>query len=218
MADQRPVILWDIDGTLLEAGNGGLEQYYQAIAEVTGSDARVELTTHGKTDWQVINEMLIEASLPISFAEAVSAQLDKNSTRYLDEERLVLLPMVLETLGGLASADIRNGLLTGNSQARSRYKLVGAGFDPDLIDWSVAFFGSRASKRSDIAISARESLPGTSLLIVGDTPFDGYAANAADIPFLAICTGNYRADAFVEIHTTDVLAELDVSRILNVIS
>ncbi len=50
----------------------------------------------------------------------------------------------------------------------------------------------------------------TSLLIIGDTPFDGLAAKAAAIPFLAVCTGKYDRSAFQDreaIAVIDTLAE-----------
>lgn len=210
MTASRPIILWDIDGTLLAAGDGGLEHYHRAISAVTGAPQEPVVDTHGKTDWQVILEMLAAAGLDAGIAPAVSAELDKLSDVFLAESRLALLPDVAETLGRLREAGIRNGLLTGNSEMRSRHKLRGAGLDLDLFDWEVCFFGSRSPVRSHLAASARTRHPEASLLIVGDTPFDGTAARAAQIPFLAICTGKYDREAFADsgaVAVVDTLAQ-----------
>lgn len=48
--------------------------------------------------------------------------------------------------------------------------------------------------------------PPTRLLIIGDTPFDGLAAKAGGIPFLAVCTGKYDRSAFTD---SDAVAVID---------
>lgn len=206
MTASQPIILWDIDGTLLAAGDGGLEHYHRAISAVAGEPRQPAIDTHGKTDWQVILEMLAADGLDAGIAPAVSAELDRLSDVFLADSRLTLLPDVAATLGRLREAGIRNGLLTGNSEMRSRHKLGGAGLDLALFDWDVCFFGSRSPVRPHLTTSARERHPEGSLLIVGDTPFDGTAAAAARIPFLAVCTGKYGREAFAG---SDAVAVID---------
>jgi phosphoglycolate phosphatase len=191
-----PIALWDIDGTLLAAGDGGIVHFHRAVSNVSGKKQLPSLTAHGKTDWQIIREILGEAQLDLSLAAAVSEELDRLSDVYLTTARATLLPCVNETLAELKGKGIRNGLLTGNSELRSRRKLDGGGVDTSLIDWSAGFFGVRSPVRSALTASAREAHPETRLLIIGDTPFDGLAAKAAGIPFLAVCTGKYDRRAF----------------------
>lgn len=208
-----PIILWDIDGTLLAAGSGGLEHYHQALRDVVPGASAPEFSTHGKTDWQVIREMLAAAGLPLSHAEKFSQRLDQLSTNFLTMERLELLPGVPEALAYFARSGISNGLLTGNSELRSRYKLGGAGLDLSLIDWGKSFFGVRAARRAEIALAARQHHPDGRLLIIGDTPFDGHAAAEAGIAFLAVCTGKYARADFDGIATVVILDALDVVEI-----
>ena len=75
-----------------------------------------------------------------------------------------------------------------------------------MIDWSAGFFGVRSPVRSALTASARQAHPNTRLLIIGDIPFDGIAAKAAGIPFLAVCTGKYDRSAFEE---SDAVAVID---------
>ena len=98
--------------------------------------------------------------------------------------------------GQLKAQGISNCLLTGNSGLRSRRKRAGGGVDIALIDWSAGFFGVRSPVRSALTASARQAHPNMRLLIIGDAPFDGRAAKAASIPFLADCTGKYDPSAF----------------------
>jgi phosphoglycolate phosphatase-like HAD superfamily hydrolase len=131
-----------------------------------------------------------------ALAPAVSEELDRLSEVDLTTARATLLPSINETLARLKGEGIRNGLLTGNSELRSRRKLEGGGVDTILIDWSVGFFGVRSPFRSALTASAREAHPETRLLIIGDTPCDGIASKAANIPFLAVCTGKYVRSAW----------------------
>ena len=202
-----PVLLWDIDGTLLYNDVRGLGPYLDAIATVAPGVSVPEIVTHGKTDWQVICELLEAAELDVGLAEAVSEQLDQVSRAYLHPDgALRLLPYVPEALGAFRDAGLRNGLLTGNSIGRSRMKLTGAGLDAALIDWEAGFFGSRTRIRSDLAHAARARFEGVPMLLIGDTPLDGHAARKADIPFIAVCTGVYAANAF---ENEDCLLVLD---------
>ena len=208
-ANHAPIVLWDIDGTLLAAEGGGLSHYHRAMLVVMPDIALPGLDTHGKTDWQVIHELLDAAGMERALAPAVSAALDCNADVFLGSARATLLPGVPEVLRQLHKRGLRNGLLTGNSELRSRNKLTGAGLDPGLIDWDCSFFGSRSSTRPDLARTARRTWPDTKLLIVGDTPLDGIAAAAAGIPFAAICTGVYRREDFAGIETVAILDALD---------
>ena len=196
-SSSAPVLLWDIDGTLLYNDVRGLGPYLDAIARVAPGVPVTEIVTHGKTDWQVICELLEAAKLDIGLAEAVSEQLDEVSRSYLDPEgALKLLPFVPEALGAFQSAGLRNGLLTGNSIGRSRMKLEGAGLDAGLIDWDAGFFGSRTRVRSDLSHAARARFEGVPMLLIGDTPLDGHAAQKAGLPCGAVCAGVYDASAF----------------------
>ena len=163
---------------------------------MSGKKQLPSLATHGKTDWQIIREILEEAQLDGELAPKVSEELDRLSDVYMTKARASLLPGVNEVLEQLKAQGIRNGLLTGNSELRSRRKLEGGGVDTTLLDWSLGFFGVRSPVRSALTASARQAHPNTRLLIIGDTPFDGIAAKAAGIPFLAVCTGKYDRSAF----------------------
>ena len=196
MSEEATIVLWDIDGTLLAAGDGGITHFHKAVTNVSGKKQLPSLAAHGKTDWQIINEILEEAQLDLELASKVSEELDHLSDVYLTTARATLLPSVNEVLGQLKAQGIRNGLLTGNSELRSRRKLEGGGVDIALIDWSAGFFGVRSPVRSALTASARQAHPHTKLLIIGDTPFDGIAAKAAGIPFLAVCTGKYERSVF----------------------
>ncbi|MDR1827327.1 MAG: haloacid dehalogenase-like hydrolase [Methylobacteriaceae bacterium] len=199
MSASAPIVLWDIDGTLLAAEEHGLDLFYEAIGDIVPGASVSSVNPHGKTDWQILGELLDASGLDRRFAPAISEKLDILS------QRLVTPPHTLRLLDGAAAMlqalkarRVRNGLLTGNSPTRARHKLKGAGLDLSLIDWQACYFGGRASARSDICLEARAANPLTGLHVFGDTPNDHAAASAADIPFVAVCTGVYNRNAFAD--------------------
>jgi hypothetical protein len=92
---------------------------------VSGKKQLPSLVTPGKTDWQIILEILEEAQLDLALAAEVSEELGRLSDVYLTTARATLLPSVNEVLATLKARGIRNGLLTGNSELRSSRKLEG---------------------------------------------------------------------------------------------
>ncbi len=83
MTDQAPIVLWDIDGTLLAAGDGGITHFHKAVSNVSGKKQLPTLAAHGKTDWQIIREILQEAQLDLELAPEVSDELDRLSDVYM---------------------------------------------------------------------------------------------------------------------------------------
>jgi phosphoglycolate phosphatase len=59
--EAAPIALWDIDGTFLAAGDGGIAHFHNAVSNVSGKKQLPSLAAHGKTDWQIIREILEEA-------------------------------------------------------------------------------------------------------------------------------------------------------------
>lgn len=183
--------LWDIDGTLLKNGAKAGSLYDIAVADVTGFVADTASPgEHGKTDGQIIAERLAQYGLDPAHHSAVGARLDELSTEAnLGPNRRELTAGVPEALAAVAAAGWTNALLTGNSPTRARVKLVGAGLSEADFDWDMSFFGQTALRRSDITAAARVGLAGLTSVVIGDTPSDGSAADAAGIPFIAVATG-----------------------------
>lgn len=199
------VVLWDVDGTILENGGRAGLLYDDAIRDVSGFEpAGDHPGEHGKTDAQIISERLAEYELDPGLLPRVSARLDELSeagNAGAFARRLV--PGVSEALDAVADAGWVNGLLTGNSPARVRFKFAGAGLAADRFDWQHSYFGDRALLRTDITRAAAQALAGSTAVILGDTPSDGSAADAAGFPFIAVATGVFDED---ELRATSAVA------------
>lgn len=199
-------ILWDVDGTLLfNAAAGGGALYHLAVEEAVGRELSPPLPrAHGKTDGQILFEILEAFDYPAERQPEALARLDALSVaRHEAGERRIIAPGVPEALAAMAERGFTNALLTGNSATRTRVKLEGAGLDPALFDWSRSYFGGSARVRSEIALAARAGIPGERLVIIGDTPRDDEAARAAGMPFIAVATGVYTVE---ELRLTGALA------------
>jgi len=203
-------LLWDVDGTLVRNGKDAGNLYHSAVelaAERTIADKLPNM--HGKTDGQIITETLAAHGLDPELHESARHHLDELSRlRHAAGNHRVLCPGVLPALEATAALGFTNALLTGNGLVRSRYKLLGAGLSADLFDWEHSYFGNITPIRSDLTLAAARDL-GTSAIIIGDTPNDGRAADAANLGFIAVATGAYTADELRQTSATLVIDDLE---------
>src|SRR2546421_4082761 len=132
----KPLVLFDVDGTLLLTGGAGMRAMKKVAADLFGAAFRWEgIVVSGHLD-------------PLIFAEAAvlngiddhALHHDGFRRRYLEELRLELergrdgiriMPGILETLAELrASGAATLGLLTGNYAEAIPLKLSAIGVDP----------------------------------------------------------------------------------------
>lgn len=189
------LILWDIDGTLLQPAGQGNNEYECAIRHVLPSVTLNNVVTHGKTDLQIVNEYLQAVDDRDANILKIMERLDVLSSRFdTDTGRIPALDGVNEALSDAHERGYTNGLLTGNTLARAMNKLRGAGVVPSLISWEESFFGATTSQRAELTTRARRAFPGRAMVVIGDTPSDGNAAAYAGIPFVGVETGIFGSD------------------------
>jgi len=207
---QRTFILWDVDGTLVRNGMDAGQLYHEAVELAVGHAITPTLPNrHGKTDGQIITETLAEYGLDPRLHAVASRHLDELSrARHEAGHRRELCPGVDLALETFAERGWVNALLTGNSANRSRFKLVGAGVDANAFDWDHSYFGDQAPVRSELTIRAQEDLLGHRVVIIGDTPGDDIAAQAAGIAFVAVATGVYDVEDLRETAAVVVVEDL----------
>jgi len=212
-------ILWDVDGTLVRNGKDAGNLYHEAVELAVGHmiDNRLP-NTHGKTDGQIITETLAAHGMDAALHSAAIDHLDELSRlRHAAGNHRVACPGALEAVAAAAAAGFTNGLLTGNSAARARYKITGAGFDADLFDWEHSYFGERSPLRSELTLRARAAVGDARVVIIGDTPNDDVAAQAAGMEFIAVATGAFTTEQLRETHAVVVVDDL-VSGLNDVLS
>lgn len=210
------VALWDVDGTLVQTTPRiGANVYLDAVELAAGRAPMGVIgpvgPEYGNTDGQVLWSLLAANGLPEALHEAATAHLERLS--YEQDRRpeaRVRTPGIVEALKAVAHDGWVNGLLTGNSATRARYKMEGTGIDPDLFDWSRSFFGSHARVRTDITSLAAEQLAGARVVIIGDTPGDGSAADEVGFPFIAVATGRIGMDELMRTNAVLIVHDMVV--------
>ena len=213
------LILFDIDGTLLECGPQIRPIFVNSLVEVFGRIVNMDrYDLSGRTDPRIALDLLTEAGLAeqeiLARLPEVRAKYATRLERELDRQCMRLLPGVSETLESLARRkDVVLGLVTGNWEPGARTKL--SRFDLNRF-FDFGAFGCDGVERSDlppVALERAELMTGRRFrpeeaLIVGDTIHDVTCAKAHGIPVLAVATGRTTAETLREGGADRVVADL----------
>lgn len=201
----QKLVLFDIDGTLLNPDGAGRRAMTLAFEEVYGTAGSVEsYSMAGKTDLQITVELMTAAGL--SEGE-VRARLDLFWRRYAEilravipEHRISVLPGVVEVVNALKRREgVLLGLLTGNVEEAAWLKLRTVGLDPYF---SFGAFGGVTSVRDDLSLVAVEAaqrltgrrFQGQDVVIIGDTPLDIACGRSIGAWSIAVGTGTYSVE------------------------
>ncbi|HET6348577.1 MAG TPA: HAD family hydrolase [Candidatus Krumholzibacteria bacterium] len=200
------LVLFDIDGTLVDCGGQARRSFSEALLATVGSVGVLDTYDFsGKLDPRIVMELLLamdmsreEAArtLPV-VRDAYLQRLEQS----LDAKRMRVLPGVGELLDALvARDDVALGLLTGNWERGGRIKL--GRFDLNRY-FPFGSFGDDGMDRSElppIAIARAAQKHGREFtardtVIVGDSLLDIACAHAHGIRCLAVATGKTDAAA-----------------------
>lgn len=215
MAAVVRVVLFDIDGTLIQSGGAGVRAFGEtARSEFDRPDGTAGMHFAGRTDTSLVREFLRRHALP---------ETPENFRRFLDTyvfwlDHLLprleggVLPGVWSWLHGLRALKSPPlvGLLTGNIRLGAEIKLrhfrlwdeftLGA-FSDDSEDRNA--LAAIAHARSAAAFG--RPLDGAELLVIGDTPRDIECARAVGARVLAVATGRDSVEA-LRAHAPDFAA------------
>jgi phosphoglycolate phosphatase-like HAD superfamily hydrolase len=217
------LILWDIDGTLVQAGEVGRDIFTEAFQAVLGRApdqvTAKALVMAGRTDPEIALEFLAahevegERHLP-AFSEALVSALAAKAA--VIRERGRALAGARDILDALDRTDgVVQSLLTGNVQPNALLKL--ASFELDgYLDFEVGGFGSDHYHRPSLVQVARDkaerkygtAFDGPATVLVGDTPLDVAAGKAGGARVVAVATGPYRVEELRATEADAVLADL----------
>lgn len=210
------LFLFDVDGTLVSARGAGRRAMGRALEAVYGVTGPIgSYDFRGKTDPQIVLDLMGSAGLPASLVEERLASFyDRYVQNLRDEIRraggVEVMPGVAELVRRLGErADAVLGLLTGNIEAGARIKLEPTGLLPHF---RVGAYGSDEADRGRLpALAARraqalagEPLSPERVVVIGDTPLDIACARAFGARAVSVATGGHRVEELAA-HDPDFL-------------
>ena len=196
------VVLFDIDGTLLWTDGAGRRAVNRALEEVYGITPALAHEFDGKTDPQIVRELMALAG-----DAEVEAHLPRALARYVEELRVELdgadhadkvYPGIHALLDRLeARDDVLLGLLTGNVREGASAKLKAVGLDASR--FRVGAFGSDHASRPELPAIARgraeallgHPVAGGDVVVIGDTPADMRCGRGIGARAIGVATGRY---------------------------
>jgi phosphoglycolate phosphatase len=201
------LVLFDIDGTLLNSGGMGRASMQRALGQVFGSPGNPSYRYDGKTDKQIVRDVM---RLEGHSDEHIDSRMEKLIELYLEGLRIGAkdgkfnvrpLEGVVELLDALEPReDVVLGLLTGNVEPGARIKLTAAGLDPDR--FRINAFGSDHEHRPQLpAIAQRRAsetlgleIAGDRVVVIGDTPADIECGRSLGAKAIGVASGHYTVE------------------------
>jgi phosphoglycolate phosphatase len=224
------LVLWDIDGTLVRAGEIGALIFDQAIEKVTGRRPSRRIVMSGMTDPQIVLEYLADFDLPDAdthlpaILEGIEVELAARAHEI--SARGVVLPGISDLLPRLAADhEVVQTVLTGNIAANAMVKVAAFGLDRWL-NLEMGAFGSDDRDRSKlvpIALTKVEAARGRrfdpdEVWVVGDSPNDLACARAGGVRCLLVATGRSDYDELRALRSDALRHDLsDVDDILGLL-
>jgi phosphoglycolate phosphatase len=195
------LLLFDIDGTLVDTRGAGLAALLDAVEQVFEVDRESipALDLAGATDGGVMRTLFGHLGIPddlairARFIEAYLKRLEHRLNAAYFEG--VTLPGVLELVQALSGEEqVMMGLLTGNVRGGAEQKLRRFNLHSFFVDGS---FGDDADDRNllgPVAVKRFEERCGRGIMpaeviVIGDTPRDVACAAAFGARCLAVATG-----------------------------
>jgi phosphoglycolate phosphatase-like HAD superfamily hydrolase len=216
----RRLVLWDVDGTLIDSAKLGRDAFLDAFEAVTGSPAERLVPFAGRTDLEIAHDLIAAAGIEprLGLIDAFERELERAMAERagLLRERGRALPGAREAIARLErEPGVLQSLLTGNIEPNARVKLGALGLDGGL-DFEIGAYGSDHRMRGELVAIARRKaerkhdvrLGAAHVVLVGDTPLDVAAAREGGARAVGVATGPYDEGALDEAGADAVLADL----------
>lgn len=220
------LILFDIDGTLVNTGGAGMRAMNRTFAELVGvGNALDGIQLAGRTDRVIVGDAAerltprvhVDDGWLSHFRDAYCAKLEQELADGRGTSKRVLpgVEALLDTLR--PRPDVQLALLTGNFARAARIKL--AHFD--LWDYfACGAFGDHHVDRNPLLAVAVEAAAACrdadvshdEVVVIGDTPHDVACARAGGARAVAVATGLHSADDLHEAGADIVFDDLRDTR------
>jgi phosphoglycolate phosphatase-like HAD superfamily hydrolase len=212
------LILFDIDGTLVNSGGAGYRAFSKALETTLGLEGGLNgVRLDGKTDLQIVREVFDRRGLEFKISEDLAEGLFDQYIEFLRNELSAegvdyrVLPGVSELLSRLREdSSFLLGIASGNIEQGAWLKLEKGGLN-EFFD--LGGYGSDSESRTElikVAIERARRKAGNSVLssvvVIGDTPRDIRHGQEAGAQVVAVATGRYPR-SLLEEHRPDLCLE-----------
>ncbi|MFB6892018.1 HAD family hydrolase [Kitasatospora sp. NPDC056327] len=215
---KRILLLWDIDGTLIDGGHAVEALYPLVLERLTGRPARHRVDIAGRTELDIMDELFarhgVGAVAPDRVTAELAAQLRLRSPALRAAGRA--LPGAAEALRALGARDeVAQSVLTGNLRDNAALKLGLFGL-AEFVDPAVGAYGDDARERPALLAVARRraaavhgsGFAARATVLIGDTPRDVRTGRGGGARVIAVATGASSAEVLREAGADVVLADL----------
>lgn len=221
------LLLFDIDGTLIRerpvAHQAAMLEAIQRVYGVEfadGDDPIGEVVPNGKTDRQIVREILERRGITGGAVDTGFASFERVccELHHFSERPLLEGPArdrTVAALGRMSTAGHLLVLLTGNLEPIARRKMELAGLSA-FFAAGQGGFGSDAEHRPDLVPLARKRAaangrphPASDTLVIGDTPLDVAAARADGVRAIGIAGVRFSRDDLLAAGAAAAVDELD---------
>jgi phosphoglycolate phosphatase-like HAD superfamily hydrolase len=214
----RMLVLWDIDGTLVDSAKLGRDAFVDAFERVTGVPPSQIVPFAGRTDLEIALDLLERSGVTPheQLLERFGLELERAMAERTDDLRARgrAYPGARESLARLGEEHgVVQSLLTGNIAPNAAVKLGAFGLDA-LLDLDIGAYGSDDRQRGRLVrVALRKCerkhaarLTPRDAVLVGDTPLDVAAAREGGARSVAVATGPFGREE-LEAAGADVVLE-----------
>lgn len=229
----RRLLLWEVDGTLVRAGDIGAAVFDVALEAALGRRPTGRVRMSGKTDPQIVREYLVEMGVPETpeLVQAVLTSIERHLAAAAAAGELAASGSACPGTGAVferLAADPRvvSTLLTGNIAPNALVKVAAFGLD-GWLDLAIGAYGSDEADRNrlvPVALGRLATERGVTLApadawVIGDTPRDLECARAGGARCLLVATGRYSAHQLDQLGADAVLEDLaDTEAVVKVLT
>ena len=220
------MILFDVDGTLISDRSQedddrlSRRRFQNAICDVTGKEPRVTPWRFaGMVDPQICRMLLAELGLnEQTIEDFLPKVIERMESLYRPMKKTIILNVGVDKLLPILAQSQTHvlGVVTGNVSTICKEKLRAAGIDTYF---SEGFYGDGYPDRNHLVEDALQACMSkyhladrSNTIIVGDTPIDVTAANAANATSVAIASGVYSETELHEAGAEFVFHDLEPSK------
>jgi phosphoglycolate phosphatase-like HAD superfamily hydrolase len=212
MKNKKIILLWDIDGTLLDTKGVGLKAIKLAINDIFQAEVILQRKAFsGLTDHEIFYSIVSE-NFPQHLNEKNLSELIMRYEHHLENVLSIDKPKAIANTYNnftklIQQNHFEHWVGTGNTFKGARIKLGKAGYGNYFSD-EVIFYSSKNEPRCEIINRAKRRLNSDSnqMIVIGDTPRDYKAAAEAELKCVTIATG---------LHTFEELNNLNPGMTLN---